>query len=133
MTELSVRIGRRLAQARNDLGLKQREVAARMGIDPPLDAQRISDWERGVNKPSERHMQALADALGKDVSWFYEDPDAAPAPDLVGVLSGAPRLDRIEAKLDRLIDLLEAQDQDDVEAELGADDQPAAGTATGSG
>lgn len=49
VSETSRRIGRRLRQARVDAGMRQRDVAAAMGMDPPLEVQRISDWERGVN------------------------------------------------------------------------------------
>jgi transcriptional regulator with XRE-family HTH domain len=79
--EISIRIGQRIREARRGLGLNQRELAVKIneiaeqdGVATPIDNQRISDWERGVNKPSERYMALLASALDKKMSWFWEVP-----------------------------------------------------------
>lgn len=45
-SEMGVRIGRRIKEARTEAGLKQRELADRIG--EPVDGQRVSDWERAL-------------------------------------------------------------------------------------
>lgn len=35
----------------------------------------VSDWERGVNQPSTRHLRAIADVLGVTVDELYGDED----------------------------------------------------------
>lgn len=102
--ELAQQIGARIRQRREELGLKQGELAARFDSDA-INNQRISDWERGVHRPSDRYMEQLAVALEKDVSWFYSGDAVGQTPDLMGSLAinDATQLDRIEAKLDELL------------------------------
>lgn len=99
-TELALRVGRRIRQARKAAGLNQRQLAEKIG--EPIDGQRVSDWERGVHKPSDRYMAKIAAALGRDEAWFYREVDEADeAPDLLGALGRGDhgQLDRIEAML----------------------------------
>lgn len=120
-TETSLLVGRRLQQARKEAGMRQRDVAEAMGIDPPLDAQRISDWERGVNLPGERNMAALAEALGKERAWFYMEDEPQPGNgDLMGALSGTSQLDRIEARLNQLAEDLQAMREDAAQGRVRA-------------
>lgn len=35
----------------------------------------VSDWERGINQPSPRHLRAIADALGVRIEELYGDAD----------------------------------------------------------
>lgn len=70
-------VGSNLRAAREALDLTQRELALRLG--GKTDGQRISDWERGVNRPSDLSLVALADALQRDVAWFYTDHDRVAA------------------------------------------------------
>lgn len=50
----------------------------------------ISDWERGVNQPSARHLRGIAEALGVTVESLYADTDdedeSRAVPDLLRVL-----------------------------------------------
>lgn len=56
--------------ARKDRRLTRRELAAHVnGVDPLA----IYRWERSGVMPNASNMQALADALGHDVAWFYTD------------------------------------------------------------
>lgn len=102
--ELARQIGARIRQRREELHLNQGQLAARFDSGA-INNQRISDWERGVHKPSERYMEKLAEILERDISWFYEADRPAGTPDLLGALSpaDATQLDRIEAKLDYLL------------------------------
>lgn len=109
--EVTLRFGQRLRQRRLELKLTQKQVAARMpsGADGgPVDAQRISDWERGYNEPSDRYKLELVGALEvPDVSYFYEAAELS-VPDLSAVLDGNEdsQLERIEKKLDAILEAL---------------------------
>lgn len=35
----------------------------------------VSDWERGVNQPSTRHLRAIADVLGVRIEDLYTDDE----------------------------------------------------------
>lgn len=35
----------------------------------------VSDWERGANQPSARHLRAIADVLGVPMEQLYADDD----------------------------------------------------------
>lgn len=97
-SDLSKHVGTRIRQARLEMGLRtQRELAQRFANDA-VNNQRISDWERGVNRPSERYMHELAQITGKDVSWFYFTPPV-PEPPEDGGDEHVPQLDRIELLL----------------------------------
>jgi transcriptional regulator with XRE-family HTH domain len=107
--EVALRFGQRMRQRRRELELTQKQVAARMpsgAPDGPVDAQRISDWERGYNEPTDRYKLELIAALDvPDVSYFYETveldtPDLAEA---LGETGDDDRLKRIESKLDLLL------------------------------
>jgi transcriptional regulator with XRE-family HTH domain len=105
--ELASRIGARIREAREDLGINQRQLADRIPSDA-VNNQRVSDWERGVNKPSDRYMKMIATALDRPVGWFYTEAPAD-TPDLMEALNGngPSQLDRIEEKLDRLLEAAE--------------------------
>jgi transcriptional regulator with XRE-family HTH domain len=101
--EIAAQIGRRIRQRRLELGWNQRQLAERIP-ESAVDNQRVSDWERGVNRPSERYLPLLSEVLNRPVSWFYE-PDEPPQPEIDPV----ERLVAIEAKLDRVIEILLAR------------------------
>jgi transcriptional regulator with XRE-family HTH domain len=104
--ELASRIGARIREAREDSGINQRQLADRIPSDA-VNNQRVSDWERGVNKPSDRYMKMIATALDRPVGWFYSEAPAD-TPDLMETLNGngPSQLDRIEEKLDGLLEEL---------------------------
>jgi len=104
-------VGHRIRQARRDLDLTQREVAAQLGVD----IARLSEWERDVHLPSARRMEELSDVLRRPVAWFYEKDDTPP--DLMATLeelrSIALRLEARSVSQDARIDeLLRAQGLD---------------------
>ena len=107
-TEHSRRIGARIRERRVKLGLKQKELAAL--IDPDgatgVDGQRISDWERGVNKPSDRYWPGLVEALGRPLAWFHAAEVDEAMPDLDEILTSSERIERLEAKLDAQSELI---------------------------
>jgi transcriptional regulator with XRE-family HTH domain len=139
--EMAKQVGERIRQARLEAGLhKQRELADRMEVlaredgtplPTPLDNQRVSDWERGVHKPSDRYMELLARAVGRDVGWFYgrggDTPDLsaiqgfARDDQLDGVSAEfSARVDHVEAALERIEASIEEarQEREDQAAEI---------------
>lgn len=64
-------LGSRIRQARRQAGLSQSQLAARIGAH----VTSVSDWERGVNEPSVRHMTSIAEATEKSLDWFVEPRD----------------------------------------------------------
>jgi transcriptional regulator with XRE-family HTH domain len=111
-SEIAVRIGERLRARREELGLNQRELADRMPA--AVSNQHVSNWERGVYKPSERYLEKLAEALDVDVSYFYaRDDEPRETPDLMGAFSGdgdgvEERLESIETGQQAIVAQLDA-------------------------
>jgi transcriptional regulator with XRE-family HTH domain len=71
-TEMSARIGERIRERREELGMRtQRELADLIPSDTVTN-QTVSNWERGVNQPSPRYLRELAEALQVDVSYFLQ-------------------------------------------------------------
>lgn len=68
----------------------------------PVSERSTYDWRR-TGAISHEHAIELARVFDVDPDWLWSgrDPDA-PSPDLMGTLSRATQLDRIEAKLDQL-------------------------------
>ena len=100
------RMGARMAQRRKELKLTQREVADL--IPGKADSNQVSKWERGEHKASDDTLEHIAKALQVDVSYFHVPEPKAGTPDLMGTIrAGESQLDRVEAKLDRLLAILE--------------------------
>lgn len=128
------RLGRRIAELREARGLTQRQLAEL--LPGRTDSGQVSKWERGVNRPSDTTLDHIAKALGTTVFELMGPAPVAARPSLPQILGeGAPQtqLDRIEAKLDRLLGVLGAatplgaaeQLADEALAELAAPTAPA--------
>ncbi|MFS8664353.1 MAG: helix-turn-helix transcriptional regulator [Limnochordales bacterium] len=75
----SASLGERIRRTRVELGLSGSKLARMIGKSQPY----ISDLERGQRTPSLRTLQALADALGKPITYFLsgqEPEEGGPAP-----------------------------------------------------
>ena len=57
-------LGKRIADARHDLGLTQRELAEKVGVT----AQAVSKWERGSSCPDISILDEVANTLNVSVS-----------------------------------------------------------------
>lgn len=112
-SEMAERIGLNMKLRREQLGLKQREVADRID-DPVVSAQHVSRWERAENRPGDRYLELIASALGVDVSFFYADHGVKPTtPDLMTALktpnaSVGERVDILVSALGDILDRIEA-------------------------
>ena len=69
-------LGRRIAQARKDAGMTQKDLSLGTLVNPST----INRYERGdIARPKESVMTAIAEATNTDVNWllYGTDKDAA--------------------------------------------------------
>jgi transcriptional regulator with XRE-family HTH domain len=98
-------IGRRIAQARDEAGLNQRQLAELIGV---ADAQSISRYERGKTEVSQKRLRRIAEATGKPMSFFVREPDEPVELDLrEEVVLLRERVDRMLALVLKALDLEE--------------------------
>lgn len=71
--ETQADLGRRIAEAREDAGRTQAEVAARVG----LDRTALVRIENGTRKVSATELVAIAHALERPIDWFVVEPPPA--------------------------------------------------------
>jgi len=65
---VSASIGVRIQQAREELGITQQELAARLGCTQAA----LSNYELGKRRLYLDNLQKIASALGKPLSYFTE-------------------------------------------------------------
>lgn len=114
--EFLERMGTRLRERRDELGLSRAEVARRM--PGKVNENQVYRWENGKHQPNPDTLEALAKILERDVSYFLtpandetENDASEQPPDLMAELSPRrlnERLAGIEERLDRLQAVLEA-------------------------
>ena len=63
-------IAKRLAKARNPVGLSQKQLGIRVGIGPPSASPRINQYERGKDTPEFGTVERLAKLLNIPPSFF---------------------------------------------------------------
>lgn len=109
--EHKLRVGSRIRQAREAKGWSQAQLARE--LPGSTDGPSISRYERGEVLPRPGMLDALADALGVDTSFFLVAEPEPGTPDLMGDLgeqqdamtllrSLAVEVSRLRAQLDRL-------------------------------
>jgi transcriptional regulator with XRE-family HTH domain len=64
-------LGARIRQARKSAQLSQSQLANKIGAH----VTSVSDWERGRNAPSARHLLAIAQATGTEIDHFTAGDD----------------------------------------------------------
>ena len=75
MAELSV-VARRLRQARLRVGLSQRQLGIKAGIDPFAASARINQYERGKHTPDVETAARLARVLAVPAPFLYAQDNA---------------------------------------------------------
>lgn len=68
-------LGDRMAKARSHAGYSQQEMADQLHVSRVT----LSRYESGDRTPNKELVQALADATGVPVSWFYQDETSQPS------------------------------------------------------
>ena len=83
--QLKTVLGENIAVAREAKGLKQRELAAVLAAATgrSIEGFAVSRWERGIVTPGATYLAALAEALGRDIAWFYVDHHSVAAADRI--------------------------------------------------
>jgi len=77
MSDVSV-IAKRLQEARTRVGISQRQLGIKAGIDPFSASPRINQYERGKHTPDYATTMRLAKVLGVPTPYLYaEDDDLA--------------------------------------------------------
>lgn len=62
---------RRLAQARALVGLSQKQLGLRAGMEPGVASPRVNQYEQGTHEPRLETARKLADALGIPPAFLY--------------------------------------------------------------
>jgi transcriptional regulator with XRE-family HTH domain len=95
-------IGRRIAQARVEAQLTQADLADKIGV---ATAQSISRYERGETEVSGKRLRRIADATGKPLSYFVQEPEEVVPPDRLSELQAT--VERNQALLEQALRLLD--------------------------
>ncbi|WP_133504473.1 helix-turn-helix domain-containing protein [Marinomonas balearica] len=69
---------KRLKEARNKIGLSQKQLGIEAGLDPSVASPRMNQYEKGTHLPDGNTAKKICDALGVPVAFLYcEDDDLA--------------------------------------------------------
>lgn len=66
---------RRLLQARTELGISQRQLGIRAGLEPSVASPRVNQYEQGKHEPRPAVVKKLADALGIPPAFLYTEDE----------------------------------------------------------
>lgn len=92
---MSKLLGARIRQARKGANLSQSQLATKIGAH----VTSVSDWERGRNAPSARHLLAIAQATGAQLEQLTsEDGDDEEADPVVTLIDSIRALVRAELR-----------------------------------
>lgn len=124
MAEHIERVGKRIRERREELGLTQGEFARRLLVGNP-DAAQVSRWERGIHEPTADRKEDIARALETTVADLMAGPRAdrhanGDTPDLLGTpLDPSATIDAaMQEQLDRI-----ERDLAAIKAHLGITEQ----------
>jgi transcriptional regulator with XRE-family HTH domain len=85
-------IGKRLKEARNRLGLSQKDLGIKAGIDEFSASPRINQYETGKHEPNYYNVARLAKVLNLPPAYFYaQDQQIADLIALFGQLTKAQK------------------------------------------
>lgn len=66
---------RRLAQARERMGLTQADLGVKAGMDPAVASPRINQYERGKHEPQLATAKRLAEVLNVPAAFLYAEDE----------------------------------------------------------
>jgi transcriptional regulator with XRE-family HTH domain len=69
MAESQREVGRRIRDARDEKGWKQKDLARAVHVEPTT----VSRWERGASAPDLPMLERIAAELGKPLPYFVSD------------------------------------------------------------
>lgn len=62
-------IGSNIQRQRLAKDMSRRTLAEKVGVDQML----VYKWERGLHRPADHNLAAVAVKLGRELAWFYVD------------------------------------------------------------
>jgi len=65
---VDIEMGRRIRLRRVEIGLSQSKLGEKLGVS----FQQVQKYEKGVNRVGASRLQQIAEALGVDLTFFYE-------------------------------------------------------------
>ncbi|MEX6505812.1 helix-turn-helix domain-containing protein [Jiella sp. M17.18] len=68
-SDIDRQIAARIRIARLESGLSQEKLAEALGIT----FQQVQKYEKGMNRVSAGRLREIADTLGRDITWFFEE------------------------------------------------------------
>jgi len=68
-------VGNRLREARERLGISQKQLGIKAGLDPSVASPRINQYETGKHVPDIQTAQRLAEVLGVPAPYLYAQDD----------------------------------------------------------
>ena len=74
MRSVSV-VGSRLREARERLGISQKQLGIKAGLDLSVASPRINQYETGKHVPDIQTAQRLAEVLGVPAPYLYAEDD----------------------------------------------------------
>lgn len=66
---------RRLLQARTAVGISQRQLGIRAGLEPSVASPRVNQYEKGKHEPRPAVVKQLAEVLGVPPAFLYTDDE----------------------------------------------------------
>jgi transcriptional regulator with XRE-family HTH domain len=91
-------IPERLKQARNKIGISQRELGIRIGMDESSASGRMNHYEKGRHVPDIQTLKKMADELKVPLNYFFcEDAQSAELAILVASLTVEQKTNLIDA------------------------------------
>lgn len=94
-------IGKRIKEARENLGLTQEKLGALIGVT----GSAITNYEKEVSHPKESVLYALIDALGVDANYLFQDVVNMNQPS-DSAQSVARKFDRLDARARQMIETM---------------------------
>ncbi|QYJ75321.1 helix-turn-helix domain-containing protein [Shewanella sp. FJAT-52076] len=67
----------RLKAARTKLGISQKELGQRLGMDPGTASSRMNHYEKGRHMPDYDTLDRMAKELGVSVAYFFCQTESA--------------------------------------------------------
>jgi transcriptional regulator with XRE-family HTH domain len=68
-------VGSRLREARERLGISQKQLGIKAGLDPSVASPRINQYETGKHVPDIQTAQRLAEVLQVPAPYLYAEDD----------------------------------------------------------
>jgi transcriptional regulator with XRE-family HTH domain len=68
-------VGNRLREARERLGISQKQLGIKAGLDPSVSSPRINQYETGKHVPDIQTAQRLAEVLRVPAPYLYAEDD----------------------------------------------------------